>query len=127
MSQEDEDRKLLNLIQQAIVPVGHRPEGLAEIDAMLKACAGGNPPEDKILRMLRKVKGEQGVGVRPEPDFAGFEQTLSEQQREMLALHKAQGAEMPAEIRELLEKFRQQVRDRSNRAPKAGDNDGGGT
>jgi hypothetical protein len=45
----------------------------------------------------------------------------------MLALHKAQGAEMPAEIRALLEKFRQQVKDRPNPPPKAGDNDGGRT
>jgi hypothetical protein len=121
---ESEDRKLYELIQQALIPVGHRPKTLDQIDAMLQACAGETMPDEKLQRMLRKVRGEEPVGDRHDPVIAAFEQTLTEQQRELVALHKAEGTEFPPEIKALLEQFRKEIREQQS--PPSGDQHGGG-
>ena len=122
MSHEN-DSELFEIIQRALIPVGHRPKSLDDIDAMLKACAGETMPDDKVQRMLRKVRGKEPVGCRADPVMEAFEQTLTEQQRELVALHKGEGTEFPAEIKALLESFREEIR-KQQEAKRKGEPDG---
>jgi hypothetical protein len=80
------------------------------MEKMLRACAGGNLPEEKLERMLKKVKGEIPLGQR---EFLSYELDslpLTDAQRELAALHRAQGKELPPEILKMLEEFRARVR-----------------
>jgi len=122
----DSDRQFLNLVNQSVVPIGHRPEKPQEIETMLRACADAPMADDKLERMLKKIKGLLPIGERSQADaadFDAFEKTLTDGQRELVALHKAQGGEMPPEIRVLLEKFREQARLQGKQSPPAGDTD----
>lgn len=125
---EASDRHFLELVRQAIVPPGHRPEKDADINAMLQACANSSITDEKLQRMLKKIKGELPVGKRASvdaADLAEFEKTLTEEQRELVALHKSQGTEMPSEIRMLLQQFRKQAAEEGDGQPPSGDtNDG---
>jgi hypothetical protein len=111
----DFDRQLLDLVRQAVVPAGHRPESPEQVEAMLRACADATMTDEKLQRMLRKINGLLPIGERPEAemlDSEAFEKSLTEEQRELVALHKAQGSEMPPEIRALLQRFREEAKRR---------------
>jgi hypothetical protein len=90
---------------------------------MLKACAAEAMPDEKLQRMLRKVRGEEEIGVRHDPMVEAFEQTLTEQQRELVVLHKSEGKDFPPEIKALLEKLREEIK--KQRRARDGDQDGG--
>ena len=116
MTEETGDRELYDLVRRAIVPRGHRPATLAEIEAMLRACAGAPMAEDVVERMLRKAKGLEPVG-RARPTLkaddlvtAPFDEALTEQQRELVALHRAQGKTLPPEIAALLARLRSEAK-----------------
>jgi hypothetical protein len=125
----DNERRFLDLIRRAVIPAGYRPETPEDIEAMLQACGDESITDEKLQRMLKKVKGELPIGERTAheaTDLSEFAHSLTEEQRELVALHKAQGTEMPPEILALLRKFRDEARLRGKSSPADGGADGGG-
>lgn len=91
------------------------PETNEEIEGMLEACAGDELPPEQFARMLRKIRGEAEIGIREMDDAALVDSQLTEAQRELVALHRAEGKELPPEIQELLEKLRKEATDQQNK------------
>jgi hypothetical protein len=114
MSEEKADRELYDLIYEAMIPAGHRPETDEEIEAMLEACVGDDLPQEQFDRMLRKIRGEEEIGIRGTDDAALVESQLTEAQQELVALHRAEGKELPPEIQELIEKLRKEAKAQRN-------------
>lgn len=110
MSSDNEDKKLYSLIYKAIVPKGLRPESQEEIEAMLDTIGGEPLPEDKFMRMMRKIKGEEPVGVMPdESDIFLLEEKLTSHERELLAHYRTRGEAIPPEIRQKLDEMRKRA------------------
>ena len=114
MSEEKVDRELYDLIFEAMIPAGHRPETDEEIEAMLEACAGDELPQEQFNRMLRKIRGQEEIGIRETDDISLIESQLTEEQQELVALHRAEGKELPPEIQALLEKLRMEAKAQRN-------------
>jgi hypothetical protein len=110
MPDESDDQKLYRLIREALVAPGLRPRTLADTEKMLRACAGGEQSEQKFRRMLNKVKGKLPLGQRDTSPGELAALPLTEAQRELVALHRAQGKELPSEVLKMLEEFRARVR-----------------
>jgi hypothetical protein len=114
MSEEKADRELYDLIYEAMIPAGHRPETDEEIEAMLEGCAGDELPQEQFNRMLRKIRGQEEIGIRETDDISLIESQLTEEQQELVALHRAEGKELPPEIQALLEKLRMEAKAQRN-------------
>jgi hypothetical protein len=66
---------------------------------MLEALGGQPVSAEKLQRMLRKVNGQEPVFSKPEPDIAPvWSAELTEQERELVALHRAQGKPLPPDL-----------------------------
>lgn len=122
MSSQNADRRLDSLVFRASVPRGFRPETDAEIDAMLDALGGETLPKEKMGRMLRKIRGEEPVGVRPAPEPLHELARLTSDQRELVALCRAEGREIPPEIQAILDEMRKRAAEHTqdNEEPRNG-------
>jgi len=110
MSSDKEDKKLYSLIYKAIVPKGLRPESQEEIEAMLDTIGGEPLSEDKFMRMMRRIKGEEPIGVIPdEPDAFLLEEKLSPHERQLLTRYRTRGEAIPPEIQKKLDEIRKRA------------------
>ena len=99
------DKELNSLIFKAIVPTGLRPTSQGDVETMLDALGGEEPSEDKLERMLRKVRGEESVGFCDWESIDSLEK-LTIRQEELVAFYRARGKELPPDIQAKLDEIR---------------------
>lgn len=109
MSPDNEQDKLNSLIYKAIVPEGLRPKSAEDIEAMLDAIGGEKFHEDKLLRMMRKINGEEPVGIRDENICPQPFSELSAEDRELVAFYREKGKDIPSDIQEKLNEIRKRA------------------
>ena len=101
------------IIRDALIPKGFRPTNPQDIEAMLDTIGGDEFPADKIERMLRKVRGEEPIGVIPMQDEDIDTDALDVEKRELVAFYRAKGQEIPPEIQAKLEAMRKRALEQS--------------
>lgn len=105
------DRRLGKLLYNALIPRGFRPKSNDEIEAMLETIGGESLPEEKRERMLRKIRGEELIGMRTEQVLNATPQALTEEQKELVELWRAKGEEIPTDIQALLDEMEKRAAD----------------
>ncbi len=89
---------LEDLIRQATVPKGHRPETDADIEKMLDAI-GSEPMNDaKKDRMLRKIRGQEPVFPIPAPATHEVGAQLTPEEQEVFALCRSKNKPLPPDL-----------------------------
>lgn len=109
MTNQNSDRALDKLLIRAIVPKGLRPRTDDQIARMLNTIGGVPVDNDKRNRMLRKINGEMPVGPAPKKVLPYTAPPLSESEQSLIALHRAQGKALPAEIEKRLKELERRV------------------
>jgi len=99
------------IIREALVAKGFRPTTAKDIEAMLDAIGGDGFPADKVQRMLRKVRGEEPIGVSSVRGEDARIEALNAEERELVAFYRAKGQEIPPEIQAKLEAMRRRARE----------------
>ncbi len=113
MTPEDADRRLREKIEKAFVPADLCTTDPAAVESLLDATKADPFPEDKVRRMLKKLKGELPLGKREqeeEEEPAWSENELTEEEAALVALHRAGGGDLPPEVAEKLRRLREQAR-----------------
>lgn len=105
------DRRLSKLLYNALIPRGFRPTNNEEIEAMLETISGESLTEEKRERMLRKISGEEPIGVRIEQALNAPPQALTEEQKELVELWRAKGEKIPPDIQALLDEMEKRAAD----------------
>ena len=100
MSEHNHDQKFDRLIRRALIPKGHRPRTEEEIDAMLDALAPSEVSQEKVNRMLAKVRGEEPMGENDECIDYGSEPV--ERLQEFAAMYRAKEQSLPPELEAIL-------------------------
>lgn len=110
MSEEQREQKKINkLIFNARVPKGLRPETPEEIDALLDVTDAQEYSEDKIQRMMKKIKGELPIGERePEATYEQYEAT--EHETELMAMYRDGNEDISAETKKKLDEMRKRAK-----------------
>ncbi len=116
MTPADLDAQLRRLIAKALVPPDLCATDPHDIEAMLDAAKGEPLPESQVERILKKAKGELPVGEREEEQPVWSGEALTEEEEALVALHRKEGGELPAEIKEKLRR----LRDLARAEPEAG-------
>jgi hypothetical protein len=124
MTPKDPDKRLREKIEKAFVSADLCTTDPAEVEALLDAAKAEPFAEDKVQRMLKKLKGDLPIGKREqqqeedeeeeEPVWTEGEMTEVE---ELVALHKNSSGELPPEIQEKL----RQLREKARREPEEGE------
>ena len=123
MAKQNPDLRFDRLIKAALVPKGHRPRTCEEIDRMLDLIDAPGISDRKLQRILRKVNGEEPTFVEPEPEAPQLGNSeLTAAERDLVALYRSQGKDLPPEIQEKLKA----MEERANRPPDDEEQDGGG-
>ena len=107
------DRELNSLIFQAIVPEGLRPSSPSDIEAMLDTIGGEEQSDEKFNRMLRKIRGEEPIGVRHD-EIEPTSALLTAEEEKLVALYRSRGERIPPEIEAKLEEMRKRARQKKN-------------
>lgn len=123
MAKQNPDLRFDRLIKVALVPKGHRPRTPEEIERMLDLIDAPEVNDQKLQRMLRKVNGEEPTFIEPEP-IAPQPGTgeLTAAERELVALYRSQGKDLPPGIQEKL----RAMEERASRPPAEEEPDDGG-
>ena len=103
------DKELNSLIFKAIVPKGLRPTSKQDIEAMLDALGGEEISENKLQRMLRKIRGEEPIGFCDWESLNSLEE-LTIRQEELVAFYRAQGKQLPPDIQAKLDNIRKRAK-----------------
>jgi hypothetical protein len=111
MSIEDQDQRLMDLIAEALIPRGFQPQSDDEIEALLDAMDGEPLSEEEIKRILAKARGKMPIGERNVASVEPIEYALSESEKELVALYRSQGKELPPEIQKKLEELRKKAKE----------------
>ena len=106
---EEYDKPVRDLIARFYLPPDLCPSDPKYIEAMLDAAGGRPLGEDQVERMLKKARGELPVGEREEEEPEYSEEALSEEERELVALHRNEGNELPPEVEEKLRRLREKA------------------
>ena len=101
---------LNSIIREALVPKGFRPADPAGIEAMLDTIGGDKFSDDKIERMLRKIRGEEPIGLIPAHDEDEGVAALSNEERTLVTLYRAKGLEIPPEVQAKLDAMRRRAK-----------------
>ena len=128
MTPEDPDKRLREKIEKAFLPADLCTTDPAAIEALLDAAKAESFPEDKVQRMLKKLRGELPIGkreqaigneneVEEEEEPAWSETELTQEEIELVALHKNAGGELPPAIKEKLRR----LREKAKREPEEGE------
>ena len=111
MKNNEKTQKAINkLIYKAHVPKGLRPETNEDIDAMLDAVGGGKYPDEKIQRMMQKIKGHFPLHSETAnlPD-SSYEE-ITEQESELLAMHRDGSEDISSDSQKILDEMRKRAR-----------------
>lgn len=112
MNPEEHDKPVSDLIKKVYLSPDVCPSDPDKIEAMLDAADGKPLTDEEVDRILKKARGEFPLGERPEKEEGAIwtEEGLTEQERELVALHKNNEGELPPEIREKLQILREKAR-----------------
>jgi hypothetical protein len=112
MTPEEKDKPVRELIAKVYLPPDLCPSDPDAIEAMLDAAGGQLLTDEQVERMLKKARGELPVGERRDEDEQAvwLEEGLTEQERELVALHRNDGGELPPEIKEKLRRLREKAK-----------------
>ena len=98
MSVQNPDSAFDRLVHRALVPKGLRPRTNEDIEQLLNTIGGEPVSDEKLKRMLRKIDGREQIGpqrhAQPAPDDA----ELTADERELVAMYRAQGKSLPPEL-----------------------------
>lgn len=123
MTKQNPDYRFDRLINAALVPKGHRPTAPKDIDQMLDLIAVPDISDQKLKRMLRKINGEELTFVEQDPEIPRTEtDALTGIERELVALYRSQGKDLPPEIAEKLKA----MEEKASRLPDHEEHDGHG-
>jgi hypothetical protein len=111
MSIEDQDQRLTDLIAEALIPRGFRPQSDNEIEALLDAMDSEPLNEEEIKHILAKARGKVPIGERKVASIEQIEYAFSESEKELVALYRSQGKELPPEIQKKLEELRRKAKE----------------
>lgn len=103
------DKELNSLIFKAIVPKGLRPTSKQDIESMLDALGGEDISEDRLQRMLRKVRGEEPIGFCDWESLDSLKD-LTARQEELVAFYRARGKQLPPDIQAKLDEIRKRAK-----------------
>lgn len=100
MTENNSDKRLERLVRRAGVPRGFRPQSDAEIEKLLDTVGGEPYSKDKLARMLAKIRGDhlEARPSAPTPSASAAFASLSESERELAELYRAQGKPLPPEL-----------------------------
>lgn len=107
------DKDLKDYLHRMIVPPGFRPQSDDEIKKALDAFDEGPLDDETVARILSKAKRESPLYYESEK----FEVDPIEENAEtdeLLALHRVEGDVESDEVKEKLEKYRQQAKDQDD-------------
>ncbi len=110
MNPKEHDKPAQELIAKVLLPPDLCPSDPAAIEAMLDVADGEPLEDEQVERMLKKAMGELPVGQREEEEPEWCEDALNEQERELVALHRNEGDELPPEIAEKLRRLREKAK-----------------
>src|SRR6266511_4272658 len=110
MTHEDQDKPVRDLISRVYLSLDLYPSDPDAIEAMLDAVGGQALTGEQVERMLKKAKGELLIGEREIEEPFWSEEALTEDQRELVALHRNGGEELPPDVKEKLRKLRDAAR-----------------
>jgi hypothetical protein len=114
MTPDDSDKRLRKKIERAFVPADLCATDPDAIEALLDAAKAEPFSEDKVNRMLGKLKGDIPLGEREkEEEDEGrvwTESGLTEEEEALVALHRNGGTQLPPEIQEKLRQLREQAK-----------------
>jgi len=114
MTPEEHDKPVRDLVAKTYLPPDLCPAAPKDIEAMLDAVGGKPLDEDQVQRMLKKARGELPVGEHEEEEPEWSEESLSEEERELVALHRNEGAELPPEVEEKLRRLREKAKEKDS-------------
>lgn len=106
------DRRLSKLLYNALIPRGFRPKTNEEIEAMLETIGGEPLSDEKRERMLRKIRGEEPIGVREKQVVNIETQALTEEQKELVELWRNKSEEIPPDIQAILDDMEKRAADK---------------
>jgi hypothetical protein len=110
MTPEEHDKPVRDLIAKVFLPPDLCPSDPKDIEAMLDAAGARPLGEDQLERMLKKARRELPVGQREEEKPEWSEEALTEEERELVALHRNEGDQLPPEVEEKLRRLREKAR-----------------
>jgi hypothetical protein len=123
MTPEEHDKPVRELIARLYLPPDVCPSDPKDIEALLESFAGKPLSEDQVERMLKKARGELPVGDREGEEPQWSEEALSEQERELVALHKNESGRLPPEIEEKLRRLREKAKAKAREKEEDHDDD----
>ena len=109
MSEQDRDMKFRDLIAKALIPPGFRPTTNKDVEDLLDTINDEQLNEEVVERIIAKARGNLSIGVKQA--FDEPQVRFTEREQELLALHRSQGQETPAEIQKKLEELRKKARE----------------
>lgn len=112
----NENANKLNLIiRDALVPKGYRPTTIDDVEAMLDSIGGERFSDDKIARMLRKVRGEE-IAVDWTESLEEITESLNAEEHKLAVFYRAKGKEIPPEVQAKLEEMRRRAKEKGGAA-----------
>lgn len=122
MTEQHPEMQCDALLRRALVPKGHRPTKDEDIEKLLDIFGDDPISEDKLQRMLRKINGQEAIfperSSPPPPESS----VLTEHERELVALHRAQNKPLPPELAAKLKA----MEDRASKRTKPDEDSAGG-
>lgn len=85
------------LLRRSLIPKGYRPTSPADIDRLLSTIDPVIIDEPAMQRMLRKINGEEPM-FPERPATAMPEVALTEEERELVALHRSGNTPLPPDL-----------------------------
>ncbi len=98
MSNQQPEMRRDMLLRRALVPKGYRPTKVTDIEKMLNTIDSKPMSEDKKQRMLRKIDGLEPIFPERSVPHLLAAAELSEQEQELVALHRAQNKPLPPDL-----------------------------
>lgn len=98
MTSEQPNMRRDALLNRALISKGHRPATAAGIDQFLGAIDAAPMTDEKKQRMLRKINGQEPVFVDRSTPPPLVTTELSECERELAAMYRAQNRPLPPDL-----------------------------
>lgn len=109
MKPDEHDRPIQDLIAKVFLSPDICSSDPVDIEAMLDAANGDPLDDEQVNRILKKAMGDLPIG-RHEEEPGWCEHVPSEQERELVALHRNEGDELPPDIAEKLQQLREKAK-----------------
>jgi hypothetical protein len=78
---------------------------------MLDTIGGDEFSAEKVERMLRKIRGEEPIGLTSLRTEDERVEALNVEERELVAFYRAKGQEIPPDVRAKLEAMRRRAKE----------------